>query len=90
MRKKHPYIRLFRLICLSGYVEQICFTLSHVLYHINIIHPEKQSNIVLEGTFFGTNYEAHYKKLWDSLYSYPFYCLCLFLNGLMSNQLSCL
>ena len=91
MRKKHPYIRLFRLICLFGYVEQICFTLSHVLYDIIKYYPSRKAiKYCSGGDIFWTNYEAHYKKLWDSLYSYLFYCLCLFLNGLMSNQLSCL
>ena len=50
----------------------------YYIIYLNIIHPEKQSNIVLEGTFWGTNYEAHYKKLWDSLYSYPLLFLLIF------------
>ena len=55
MRKKHPYIRLFRLICLSGYVEQICFTLSHVLYHIIKYYPSRKAIKYCSGgdIFFG-------------------------------------
>ena len=43
----------FRLICLSGYVEQICFILSHVLYHIIKYYPSKKAiKYCCEGDFF--------------------------------------
>ena len=40
-------------------LKQICFILSSVLYHsMKFIHLEMQLSIVLEETFFGTNYKT--------------------------------
>ena len=59
--KKHPYIRLFRLICLSSYVEQICFTLSHVLYHIIKYYPSRKAIKYCSGG------DIFWDKLWSAL-----------------------
>ena len=86
----------FRIIYVCYYIKQICFISSSVLYHsMKFIHLEMQLSIVLEETFFGTNYKTtlqcvNYSMFCSNLNLYfNLYDPLYFLTVSCTNYLAC-